>query len=110
MSRRYWLTAEPRGSTSTAENEMAVPSQVMNTLSRWADFSLISLVLAKELQPLLNPSCRYLDHPTVQYVTAAAADATAATAEVLQSTGKLSPSAKLVESPLDCDMHLFNLR
>ena len=29
---------------------------------------------------------------------------------MLKSTEKLSPGAKLLENPLDCDMHLFNLR
>ena len=58
----------------------------------------------------MNTLSRYLDHPTVQFVTAAAADATAATVAVLKSTEKLSPNAKLLEGPLDCDMHLFNLR
>ena len=86
MGYRYWLTVERQQGPSDGEKEVPVPSQVMNTLSR------------------------YLDHPLVQFVTAAAADVTAATVELLQSTEKLSPGAKLLEGPLDCDMHLFNLR
>ena len=58
----------------------------------------------------MNTLSRHLDHPTVQFVTATAADVTAATVEVLQSTEKLSPGARLLEAPLACDMHLFNLR
>ena len=57
LPHRYWLTVERQ--VPSNEKEVPVPSQVMNTLSR------------------------YLDHPTVQFVTAAAADATAATVEVL---------------------------
>ena len=83
---RYWLTVERQQQGPPSEKEVPVPSQVMNTLSR------------------------YLDHPVVQFVTAAAADVTVSSVEVLQGTEKLAPAAKLLEGPLDCDMHLFNLR
>ena len=86
---RYWLTVERQPQQQEgrpSEKEVPVPSQVMNTVSR------------------------YLDHPVVQFVTAAAADVTVSSVEVLQGTEKLAPAAKLLEAPLDCDMHLFNLR
>ena len=57
---RYWLTVERQQHGPPSEKEVPVPSQVMNTLSR------------------------FLDHPVVQFVTAAAADVTAASVEVLQ--------------------------
>ena len=53
----------------------------------------------------MNTLSRYLDHPTVQFVTAAAADATASTVAVLKSTEKLSPGAKLLEAPLGSVQH-----
>jgi alpha-mannosidase len=77
---KYWLTIEPSSSSPPPSPLLPAPSQLCNTLSR------------------------YLDHPSVQFVSSDEE------VQTLQSPSRLLPKANLVKSGLDCDMHLFNLR